>query len=39
MAEHLNEALANNSSRAKDPCLPLFLWLFGLHDLISVILR
>jgi hypothetical protein len=34
----LNEALADNSGRAEDSSLPLFLRTFRLHVLISVVL-
>ncbi len=39
IAKHLNEALADNPCSAKDSGLPLFLRLFRLHSLISVVLR
>jgi hypothetical protein len=37
-AEHLNEALADNSCSAEDSGLPLFLRPFRLHVLISIVL-
>ncbi len=39
MAEHLNEALADDTCGAEDSSLPFFLPLFRLHVLISVVLR
>jgi hypothetical protein len=39
VAKHLNEALADNTSRAEDPRLPLFFQPFRVHVLISVVLR
>lgn len=39
IAEHLNEALADDTGSAEDSRLPLFLRLFRLHVLVSVVLR
>jgi hypothetical protein len=39
IAEHLNEALADDTCSAQDSCLPPFLRSFRLHVLISVALR
>src|SRR5229473_648970 len=39
IAEHLNEALADNSGSAEDSRFPLFLRPLRLHILISVVLR
>jgi hypothetical protein len=39
IAEHLNEALADNSCSAKDSRSPLFLRSLRVHILISVVLR
>jgi hypothetical protein len=39
IAEHLNEALADDTRGAEDPRLPFFLRSFRLHILISVVLR
>jgi len=38
IAEHLNEALADDTGSAEDSCLPLFGWAIRVHDLISVVL-
>src|SRR6266851_6472389 len=38
-AEHLNEALADDTGGAEDSCFPFLVRAFGLHVLISVVLR
>jgi hypothetical protein len=39
IAEHLNEALADDTRSAEDSCLPLFRRTFRLHVLLSIVLR